>query len=64
MRHLTQFHAQVDADAVQIAASWQPVLRGIVAKVAKGLGIQEDDAKQVDARLYKLLLYEQVCGRG
>jgi hypothetical protein len=50
---------QVDAARVTIGASWQPVLRRAVQQVAQQLGLPDGAAASIDARLYKLLLYEQ-----
>jgi hypothetical protein len=51
--------AQVDAARIAIGASWQPVLRRAVHQVAEQLGLPEGSASSIDARLYKLLLYEE-----
>lgn len=63
---------QVDASQVSIGSSWAPVLRKAVSKVSQSLGISIDDKDDdsgsgggateclIEARLYKLLLYEQV----
>jgi hypothetical protein len=50
---------QVDAARVTIGTSWEPVLRRAVRQVAEQLGLPEASAASIDARLYKLLLYEQ-----
>jgi hypothetical protein len=52
---------QVDASQVTIASSWQPVLQSAVAAAARALHIAESStgAINLEAHLYKLLLYEQ-----
>jgi hypothetical protein len=52
---------QVDASLVTIGSSWQPVLQAAVAQVARALEIADASAAttNIEAWLYKLLLYEQ-----
>jgi len=50
---------QVDAAQVTIGSTWQPVLKRTVESVASSLGLSDGAAGSIQARLYKLLLYEQ-----
>lgn len=51
---------QVDASKVQIAGSWESVLQSAVEEVAQALDISHSaNVNNLEARLYKLLLYEQ-----
>jgi hypothetical protein len=50
---------QVDASQVSIGSSWEPVLQRAVTEVSQTLGINDSTAGCIEARLYKLLLYEQ-----
>lgn len=42
-----------------IASSWQPLLQSAVTAVARALDLNDSAACSIEARLYKLLLYEQ-----
>ena len=60
------YRPQVDASQVHIGSSWQPVLQKAVAQISQQLGLSDSTtsttaaaAVNVEARLYKLLLYEQ-----
>jgi hypothetical protein len=61
------YYPQVDASQVRIGSSWQPVLQKAVAQISQQLGLTDSStstttaapAVNVEARLYKLLLYEQ-----
>lgn len=50
---------QVDASQVEIGPCWQPVLQTAVNEVARVLDINDAAACSIQARLYKLLLYQQ-----
>jgi hypothetical protein len=60
------YRPQVDASQVHIGSSWQPVLQKAVVQISQQLGLSDSStstttaaAVNVEARLYKLLLYEQ-----
>jgi len=50
---------QVDASRVSSASSWDATLKHLVSDVSKALTLTDNAGVNVDARLYKLLLYEQ-----
>ena len=49
---------QIDAHDVDIAASWTPVLQEIVVRACRALGLSSSASSGVEAKLYKLLVYE------
>lgn len=50
---------QVDSSQVTISSSWKPILQSAVTAAARALDINDSAACSIEARLHKLLLYEQ-----
>src|SRR5690349_17282642 len=50
---------QVDSSQVTLGPGWQPLLHSAVTQSAAALDLNDTEACSIEARLYKLLLYQE-----